>query len=200
MAFAIARSETDVINNRAEDGHVFAAYRQEWKSPAKEMSFQSPTKEKASNQKSETADDKAFGSVLDGGAIGSLSLTKSVHSPNNSEELVNDMDEELPDKTRSTINHDGNQSTINRKFTVDNHVSIEFDPYGFTVKDLKSGTMISRHNSTGELYPFTEPTMPSSTALVTSSPDQWHNRLGHPGKSILDLLASRFSIRCNKNS
>ncbi|KAL3613874.1 hypothetical protein CASFOL_041948 [Castilleja foliolosa] len=31
MAFSIARSETDVINNRAEGGHVFAAYRREWK-------------------------------------------------------------------------------------------------------------------------------------------------------------------------
>ncbi|KAL3627487.1 hypothetical protein CASFOL_028850 [Castilleja foliolosa] len=76
---SFARSETDVISNRAEDGHVYAAYRREWKSP---------TKEKASNLKSRMAIDKAFGSVLDGGAIGSLSLT---------EELGNDVDEELPE-------------------------------------------------------------------------------------------------------
>ncbi|KAL3613886.1 hypothetical protein CASFOL_041960 [Castilleja foliolosa] len=62
------------------------------------MSFQSPTKEmSASNLKSEKDDDKAFGSVLDGVGIGSLSLTKPDHSPNNSEELVSDVDEELPD-------------------------------------------------------------------------------------------------------
>ncbi|KAL3613875.1 hypothetical protein CASFOL_041949 [Castilleja foliolosa] len=64
---------------------------------AKEMSFQSPTKEKALNQKSEMADDKAFGSVLDGGGIGSLSLTKPDRSPYNSEEVGNDVDEELQD-------------------------------------------------------------------------------------------------------
>ncbi|KAL3613865.1 hypothetical protein CASFOL_041939 [Castilleja foliolosa] len=61
------------------------------------MSFQSPTKEKALNQKSEMADDKALGSVLDGGGIGSLSLTKPDNSPCNSEEVGNDVDEELQD-------------------------------------------------------------------------------------------------------
>ncbi|KAL3614326.1 hypothetical protein CASFOL_042400 [Castilleja foliolosa] len=39
----------------------------------------------ASNLKSEMADDKAFGSVLDGEGIGSLSLTEPDHSPCNSE-------------------------------------------------------------------------------------------------------------------
>ncbi|KAL3613868.1 hypothetical protein CASFOL_041942 [Castilleja foliolosa] len=58
------------------------------------MSFQSPTKEKELNQKSEMADDKAFRSVLDGGGIGSLSLTEPDRSPYN---LGNDVDEELRD-------------------------------------------------------------------------------------------------------
>ncbi|XP_074293032.1 uncharacterized protein LOC141619924 [Silene latifolia] len=31
-----------------------------------------------------------------------------------------------------------------RKFTVDNFVSVEFDPFGFTVKDLKTGTPLLR--------------------------------------------------------
>ncbi|KAL3613887.1 hypothetical protein CASFOL_041961 [Castilleja foliolosa] len=42
------------------------------------------------------ANDNAFGPVLDGGGIRSLSLTKPDHSPYNSEELGYDADEELP--------------------------------------------------------------------------------------------------------
>ncbi|XP_074278691.1 uncharacterized protein LOC141602285 [Silene latifolia] len=41
-----------------------------------------------------------------------------------------------------------------RKFTVDNCVIVEFDPFGFTVKDLKTGTPLLRSNSTGDLYPL----------------------------------------------
>ncbi|XP_074290301.1 uncharacterized protein LOC141617031 [Silene latifolia] len=37
------------------------------------------------------------------------------------------------------------------KFTTDNYVSVQFDPLGFTVKDLKTGTPIMRSNSTGDL-------------------------------------------------
>ncbi|KAL3613890.1 hypothetical protein CASFOL_041964 [Castilleja foliolosa] len=77
---SLARSETDGISNRAEDGHAYAACRRrKWKSPTKEK-----------------AKDKAFGSDFDGAGIGSLSLTEPDHSPCNSEELGSDVDEELP--------------------------------------------------------------------------------------------------------
>ncbi|XP_057521616.1 uncharacterized protein LOC130801751 [Amaranthus tricolor] len=39
------------------------------------------------------------------------------------------------------------------KFTNDNMVSVEFDPFGFSVKELDTGNIIMRSNSTG-LYPF----------------------------------------------
>jgi len=83
-----------------------------------------------------------------------------------------------------------------RKFTIDNQTSVEFDPFGFSIKDLKTGTLLSRHNSTGDLYPFTTPT--SSSALLVTSQDRWHARLGHPGAPVLDFLHSKFSIVCNK--
>jgi hypothetical protein len=38
-----------------------------------------------------------------------------------------------------------------RKFTRDNFVSIEFDPYGFSVKDLATKTLLLRSNSDGDL-------------------------------------------------
>lgn len=31
-----------------------------------------------------------------------------------------------------------------RRFTIDNHCSVEFDPYGFCVKDLKTKTKLLR--------------------------------------------------------
>lgn len=42
-----------------------------------------------------------------------------------------------------------------RKFIRENSVSVEFDPIGFTLKDLKIGRFLSRHESTSDLYPFT---------------------------------------------
>jgi hypothetical protein len=41
-----------------------------------------------------------------------------------------------------------------RKFTRDNSVSVEFDPYGFFVKDLATKQILMRSSSSGELYPF----------------------------------------------
>ena len=83
-----------------------------------------------------------------------------------------------------------------RKFTIDNNTSVEFDPFGFSVKDLKSGVLLSRHNSSGELYHFTSP--PIASACHSTTTDQWHNWLSHPSESILDLLHTCFSIHCNK--
>jgi len=85
-----------------------------------------------------------------------------------------------------------------RKFTIDNQTIVAFDPYGFSINDLKTGALLSRHNSSGELYPFTTPSAPY--AFVTANNDQWHNRLGHPGESTLSLLRSRFSIPSNRTS
>jgi hypothetical protein len=42
-----------------------------------------------------------------------------------------------------------------RKFTTDNQVSIEFDPFGFSVKDFQTGMPLMRCESQGDLYPIT---------------------------------------------
>ncbi|XP_074271729.1 uncharacterized protein LOC141595662 [Silene latifolia] len=44
-----------------------------------------------------------------------------------------------------------------RKFTTDNSVTVEFDPFGFCVKDLRTGTHLMRCNSRGNLYPIFMP-------------------------------------------
>lgn len=88
-----------------------------------------------------------------------------------------------------------------RKFTNDNSCSIEFDPYGFSVKDLRSKTEILRSNSSGDLYPFpaspqVSPPAAAYTAFSTSA-DLWHQRLGHPGRHTLSNLFSHSNIFCN---
>ncbi|GKE44784.1 hypothetical protein Tco_1472068 [Tanacetum coccineum] len=47
-----------------------------------------------------------------------------------------------------------------RQFTRDNDVFVEFDAYGFSVKDYQTGRLLLRCDSTGDLYPVIQ--QPSS--------------------------------------
>ncbi|KAJ9565690.1 hypothetical protein OSB04_001656 [Centaurea solstitialis] len=90
-----------------------------------------------------------------------------------------------------------------RRLTTDNLISIEFDPFGFLVKDLKTKAPILRCNSSGDLYPLTTPlhslSSPTSTfAAITQ--DRWHQRLGHPGQNLLHSLKSSSCINYGKPS
>ncbi|XP_019087621.1 PREDICTED: uncharacterized protein LOC104725667 [Camelina sativa] len=89
-----------------------------------------------------------------------------------------------------------------RQFTTDNWVSIEFDPFGFLVKDLSTRTPLLRCDSSGSLYSITNSSTPLTSPqdfLSTSvSSTVWHRRLGHPGNSILNSLISTGSIKCSK--
>ena len=83
-------------------------------------------------------------------------------------------------------------------------VSVEFDSFSFVVKDLATGNIVHRFNSTGDLYPFQlthGATIPSSTSSgFFLSPSIWHSRLGHAGNAILNSLYSSDLIKCNKTS
>ena len=84
-----------------------------------------------------------------------------------------------------------------RQFTKDNSCSVEFDPFGFLIKDLQTRAPIIRCNSIGPLYSIT----PSSHhALIWTSPSSsdWHRRLGHPGNSTLRLLISSGLLKCSQ--
>ncbi|KAJ0779315.1 putative RNA-directed DNA polymerase [Helianthus annuus] len=87
-----------------------------------------------------------------------------------------------------------------RRFTRDNNVSIEFDPFGFSLKDLITKRTLSRHNSTGDLYPFTPPQLPPQACFIASPALPWHDRLGHPGAQVLDILSRTFHFSCNKDN
>lgn len=71
-----------------------------------------------------------------------------------------------------------------RKFVRDNALLIEFDPFGFYLKDLITGRILSRHNSTGELYPFT-PHAPQLPLVF------WH-QFPQIGMTVLAILVLKF--------
>jgi hypothetical protein len=88
-----------------------------------------------------------------------------------------------------------------RRFTTDNSCSIEFDPFGFSVKDLATRTPLARCDSSGPLYTF----RPSSTGaspppvlVSTTSSTTWHRRLGHPGPDVMTKLTSSLHPSCSR--
>jgi hypothetical protein len=98
-----------------------------------------------------------------------------------------------------------------RRFTTDNWCSIEFDPFGLSVKDLSTWNVIIRSNSTGPLYTLCLPgsTTPSvgamaalaatPHALAAIAPTMWHHHLSHPGPDALSSLSRSSFIHCTSN-
>ncbi|KAI4345931.1 hypothetical protein L6164_013016 [Bauhinia variegata] len=79
------------------------------------------------------------------------------------------------------------------KFTSQNKKSIEFSPSSFSVKDLHTGVVQLSGPCVNGLYRW--PTSPpcARTAMLSFTRD-WHHKLGHPATSILQFLASKFSL------
>jgi hypothetical protein len=98
-----------------------------------------------------------------------------------------------------------------RRFTTDNWCSMEFNPFGLSVKDLSTQNVIVRSNSTGPLYTLRLPrsTTPSAGAiatlaatphtLATVAPTTWYRRLGHPGPDALSSLSRSSFIHYTSN-
>ncbi|GKB22141.1 ribonuclease H-like domain-containing protein, partial [Tanacetum coccineum] len=84
-----------------------------------------------------------------------------------------------------------------RQFFCDNSCTVEFDSFGFSVKDFLTRRVLLRCDSTGDLYPVTKPsTIPQ--AFLTSQ-YTWHQRLGHPGSELgkhvkLPFVSSSSSV------
>ncbi|GKA49430.1 ribonuclease H-like domain-containing protein [Tanacetum coccineum] len=84
-----------------------------------------------------------------------------------------------------------------RQFTRDNNCTIEFDAFGFSVKDYLTRHILLRCDSSSDLYPVTKPST-SPIAFLSTSASTWHQRLGHPGDQVLRSLVSSRFISCNK--
>ncbi|GJX12544.1 hypothetical protein Tco_0204302 [Tanacetum coccineum] len=69
----------------------------------------------------------------------------------------------------------------------ENNYTVEFDAFGFSVKDFLMRRVLFRCDSTGDLYPVTSPSLVPQAFLV--SPHTWHQRLGHPGSDVLRPLS-----------
>ncbi|XP_075079790.1 uncharacterized protein LOC142165046 [Nicotiana tabacum] len=85
------------------------------------------------------------------------------------------------------------------KFVSDNNCSMEFDPFGLSIKELKTKKHLLRCNSSGPLYALTSSsagfaaTRRPAIAATHVSPNLWHRCLGHPSSAILASF-----IRVNK--
>ncbi|GJX58289.1 ribonuclease H-like domain-containing protein [Tanacetum coccineum] len=84
-----------------------------------------------------------------------------------------------------------------RQFTRHNNCTIEFDAFGFSVRDFLTRHILLRCDRSGDLYPVTKPS-PLPTAFVSTNSTTWHLRLGHPRDEVLRSLTTRHFISCNK--
>ncbi|KAJ9559993.1 LOW QUALITY PROTEIN: hypothetical protein OSB04_005153 [Centaurea solstitialis] len=83
-----------------------------------------------------------------------------------------------------------------RQFTRQNKTSIEFDSFGFTIRDYKTRRPLIRCDSDGPLYPVNS-TNPQ--VLLSTTQSTWHQRLGHPGDQVLKSLVSNNFISCTSD-
>lgn len=86
--------------------------------------------------------------------------------------------------------------------TTDNFVSVTFDPFGFSIKDCRTGMVLLRCDSTGDLYPLRPSTTKKSSArsfLANHNSGLWHARLGHPGYGQLQRVLNTFDFHFSKS-
>ncbi|GJT32503.1 ribonuclease H-like domain-containing protein [Tanacetum coccineum] len=88
----------------------------------------------------------------------------------------------------------GGRVVLFRQFTRDNNCTVEFDAFGFSVRDFLTRHILLRCDSSGDLYPVTPPS-PIPKALLSVSPTTWHQRLEHPGEDVLRSLVSRTTTQ-----
>jgi histone deacetylase 1/2 len=86
-----------------------------------------------------------------------------------------------------------------RCLTRDNPITIEFDAFGFSVKDLRTRAVILRCNSTGDLYPLHTGRPRHHHSFHATTTQLWHQRLGHLGDESLSRIVSTFQFECNKS-
>ncbi|GJY99758.1 ribonuclease H-like domain-containing protein [Tanacetum coccineum] len=82
------------------------------------------------------------------------------------------------------------------QFVRDNNCTVEFNPFGFSVKDFMNHRVLLLCDSKRDLYPITQPSLIPHAFLV--SQHTWHQRLGHPKGDVLRRLVSSNFISYNK--
>jgi hypothetical protein len=93
-----------------------------------------------------------------------------------------------------------------RHFTTDNWCSMEFDPFGLSVKDISTQNVITMCNSLGPLYMMRLPTHPAPSSLASApsvlvaSASTWRRHLGHPSVDVLSKLSHDSSVFCSRRT
>jgi hypothetical protein len=101
-----------------------------------------------------------------------------------------------------------------RRFTTDNLCSMEFGPFGLSVKDLTTRNVIAQSNSTGPLYTLrllsstassrtslcVMSTIVASRILAAVATSTWHRCLDHPGSDALSSLSRPSLISCTSTT
>ena len=83
-----------------------------------------------------------------------------------------------------------------KQFTRDNPVTVEFDMFGFSVKDSRTRMVLHRCDSPGDLYPVhSTPSTSAAPVALATGVDLWHARLGHPNPATLRHIFRGFSDR-----
>nr|GEW08608.1 hypothetical protein [Tanacetum cinerariifolium] len=80
-----------------------------------------------------------------------------------------------------------------RQFTRDNNCTIEFNAFGFSMKDFLTPHILLRCDSSGDLYPVTKPST-TPTAFLSTSVSTWHQCLSYLGDEVLRSLVSRPAV------
>jgi hypothetical protein len=92
------------------------------------------------------------------------------------------------------------------RFTIDNWCSMEFDPFGLSVKDLSTWNVTTWCSSLGPLYTMCLPSHPaplshvSAPSALVASASTWHRHLGHPDVDVLSKLSHDSTVVCSKHS
>jgi hypothetical protein len=100
------------------------------------------------------------------------------------------------------------------RFTTNNWCSMEFDPFGLSMRNLTTRNVIAKLNSTGPLYLFhllrsitsscislcamSFVAAPRILAVITTS--LWHHRLGNPVPNALSSLSRSSFISCTSTT
>ncbi|GJV74135.1 ribonuclease H-like domain-containing protein [Tanacetum coccineum] len=102
----------------------------------------------------------------------------------------------IDDSIASSVQSSPKWYTSVAHFTRDNKCTIEFDEFGFSVKDFLTRHILLRCDSSSDLYPVTKPSSIPAT-LPSISQSTWHQRLGHPSEDVMRSFVSRHRISCN---
>ena len=85
------------------------------------------------------------------------------------------------------------------KITNSLNCCVVFTPHGCVLQDLATGRMISSGKQHAGLNYMSPIPNQAHTSQISTDPDLWHKRLGHPSPACLQLASSLLPIPVKKN-